>query len=313
MEYVSGIKVSRVEELRKQGLDPKVIARAGARSVLTQIFMHGFFHGDPHPGNVFVAEDGTIWYLDFGIMGRLDDARREEMLLLFTGFLNRDPDRIIRGLITMGAVADETDTRGLRREIADIVDRYHGAPLGEIALSEVIQEELEAMRRFRLRIPADLSLLARALITTEGVGLILDPTFNLTTEIRPFAAELMRRRLRPREVIRTMRRTFSEMSLSLREAPRSLDTLLRTIQRGYVNIAFEHKGLHDLTSTIDKSSNRIAFGLIVAALLISSALIMVAGKGPLLYGFPALGVIGYVVSGVLGVWLVISILRGGIL
>jgi len=143
------------------------------------------------------------------------------------------------------------------------------------------------------------------------VGLMLDPEFNLTTEIRPFAAELMSRRLRPRELMRNMRRTLSDLSLSLREAPGSVDAFLRALRRGYVNIAFEHKGLHDLTSTIDKSSNRIAFGLITAALLISSALIMVSGKGPSVFGFPAMGVAGYVVSGLLGLWLVVSILRGG--
>ena len=311
LEYVEGVKIDEVEELEKMGLDRKEIALNGARSILKQIFVDGFFHADPHPGNILVLENGKICYLDFGIVGRLDEERKTELVSLFEGFLNKDAERIVNTLILMEAIEESVDLKGLRREIGEIMDEYYDVSLKEIKIKEIIDEEFEIMRKFKIKIPSGLSLLTKALITTEGVGIILDPDFNISYQIKPFVADLMKERLGLFSLVKDFKKTFLKFCFLMKEFPKDLETFLRNIKKGYLNIAFEHKGLKNLTSTIDKSSNRISFSLIISALIIGSSLIMLSGEGTLFMGFPVFGILGFILAAILGLWLIISILRAG--
>ena len=311
LEYVEGVKIDEVEELEKMGLDRKEIALNGARSILKQIFVDGFFHADPHPGNILVLENGKICYLDFGIVGRLDEERKTELVSLFEGFLNKDAERIVNTLILMEAIEESVDLKGLRREIGEIMDEYYDVSLKEIKIKEIIDEEFEIMRKFKIKIPSGLSLLTKALITTEGVGIILDPDFNISYQIKPFVADLMKERLGLFSLVKDFKKTFLKFCFLMKEFPKDLETFLRNIKKGYLNIAFEHKGLKNLTSTIDKSSNRISFSLIISALIIGSSLIMLSGEGTLFMGFPIPGIFGFIFAAILGLWLIISILRAG--
>jgi len=311
LQYMEGIKINKVEKIKKLGLDRKKIAQNGANVTLQQIFSHGFFHADPHPGNIFILKDGRICYLDFGIVGKLDEERRIELTYLLNGFLNKDAGTIVRTLTSMEAIPEDVDIKSLQRTLEDMLDRYYNVPVGEIKMREVLEEEFEAMRKFRVNVPADLALLAKTLITIEGVGLTLDPDFNLTSQIQPFVTKLIQEKLKITNLLKELKKALSDLYFTLKEIPASLETFLRNIKKGYINIAFEHKGLQNLTSTIDKSSNRISFSLIIAALLISSSRILLSGKGPLLFGFSVFGFFGFAISAILGLWLLISILRQG--
>ncbi len=311
LQYVEGIKIKEVERLEKAGLDRKKIALNGARAVLKQIFKDGFFHGDPHPGNILVLEDGRICYLDFGIVGKLNERKRGELASLLIAFLKREPEGIIRNLLSMKLVSDEINLSDLEREIDEIMDRYYEVPIKEVRMGEVISEGLNVMHRFEVKIPVDLSLLIKALITTEGVGLLLDPDFNLTSEIKPFATSLIRERLNPLHITKDLIQTIPRFYSLMKNLPAGLEVFIRNIKKGYLNIAFEHKGLKNFTTTINKSSNRISFSLIISALLIGSSLIMISEKGPLFLGFSVLGISGFILSAILGLWLVFSIIKGG--
>jgi len=311
LEYVRGTKVSEIEKLEKLGLDRKEIALNGAKVVLKQIFVDGFFHADPHPGNILVLQNGKICYLDFGIVGKLGERRKTELVSLFEGFLHRDAERIVRTMLSMGTIEEDIDLRNLRRETEEMIDKYYDLPLKEINIREITDEEFTLMRKFKIKIPADLSLLTKALVTTEGVGTLLEPDFNIIEQIKPFAKNLMKERLSLFNLIKELKKIFSNLYFSLRELPGNLEVLSRNIRKGYINIAFEHKGLKDLTTTMNKSSNRMSFALIISALIIGSALIMLSGKGPLMMGFSSLGILGFIVATILGLFLVVSILKGG--
>lgn len=310
-EYAEGIKINKIDKLEKIGIDRKKIAEKGVNATLKQIFMHGFFHADPHPGNIIILPDGKICYFDFGIVGKLDEERKIHLISLMNGFLRRDPEKIIRTLEIMGSIEDETDTQALKIEISEIIDEYYGLELKEIRIEKIMEDLFERMRKFRIIIPSEFSLLAKTLITIEGVGLALDPEFNLTERIKPFVTSFLEEKFKIINLINDFKRGLSNIYFLLKDTPQTFHTIMKYFKKGYINVAFEHKGLKNLTSTIDKSSNRISFALIISALLVSSSLIMVSGKGPLLMGLPAFGIGGFLISAILGIWLIVGIIRGG--
>ncbi len=310
-EYVEGIKINKIDKLEKMEIDRKKIAEKGVNATLKQIFIHGFFHADPHPGNIIILPDGKICYFDFGIVGKLDEERKIYLISLMNGFLKKDSEKIIRTLEIMGSIEDETDTQALKREISEIIDEYYGLELKEIQIEKIMEDLFERIRKFRIIIPSEFSLLAKTLITIEGVGLALDPEFNLTEKIKPFVTSFLEERFKIFNLINDFKRGLSNIYFLLKDTPQTFHTIMKYLKKGYINVAFEHKGLKNLTSTIDKSSNRISFALIISALLVSSSLIMISGKGPLLMGLPAFGILGFLISAILGIWLIVGIIRGG--
>ncbi len=311
MSWIDGVKITRVKELEEMGINRRQLARSGARATLKQIFVDGFFHADPHPGNLFVTREGKICYLDFGITGHLDQQRMSSLVFLLQGLVRRDADRIVRGLISLHAVEEQVDVSGLKREIEEMLEFYYDLPLKEIKLRPMLESIFTLMRNFRVRIPADLSLLAKALMTTEGVGTLLDPEFNLMSEIEPVVGEIVKKHMSLSALMKGAEKNLTEFYFLAREVPSSLESFLRHLRKGALNLTFEHEGLEELTSSVDKASNRIAFSLIIAALLVASALIVVSGKGHLILGYPSLGVLGFFFAAIMGIWLLIGILRAG--
>ncbi len=311
MEYIDGIKASEIEKLKAAGLDPKIIAINGARAILKQIFEHGFFHADPHPGNILVLENNVIAPLDYGMMGRLDNEMQEEIGNLLSGIVHKDVDRIISVFRHIGIVEDTLDVRGLRYDIFDFLDRYYQVPLNQINISRVINEATEIVRRHRIKIPSDLILMGKALATEEGVGRKLYPEFDMMSMAKPYVQKLMIRKLDPLKHLKDYARVFDEVNRLLKILPLEIRAIITKIKQGELNIKFEHRGLEDLIIELDKASNRLAFSMIIAALIIGSSLIVQLNKGPMILGFPAIGIVGYLIAAILGLWLVIAIIRAG--
>jgi ubiquinone biosynthesis protein len=311
MEYLLGTKVSDLETLKSKDLDLKDIAQRGADFFLKQVLEFGLFHGDPHPGNFFIRDDGSICLLDFGMVGRLDDEVKNQLVELLLGVLERDVDRIITQLLYSGDLTDESNMRALRRDLSDFLADYYELPLQEIRVGALLSDFVEILNTYRIRFPADLMLLAKALVTIEGIGRQLDPDFNMIGSLRPFMERLIRHRLSPPNLTRQLTLLASSYGNLARTLPRDLKEFLNRLNRNKIKIDLEHRGLERLISDLDKSSNRISFSLIIAALIVGSSLIMQTEKGPMLFGFPALGFLGYSFAGFLGLWLAIAILRSG--
>ncbi|MBL7075294.1 2-polyprenylphenol 6-hydroxylase [candidate division KSB1 bacterium] len=309
MEYIDGIKASEIEKLEAAGLDRKIIAVNGAQAILKQVFEHGFFHADPHPGNIFVLENNVIAPLDYGMMGRLDDEMREEVGNLLSGIVHKDADRIISAFRHIGIIEDVSDVRALRRDILDFLDRYYQVPLNQINIGIVINEAMEIVRRHRIKIPSDLTLMGKALATEEGIGRELDPDFDMISLAKPYVQEIMVRKLDPRRYLKDYASTLDEFNRLFKILPLEIRAIITKIKKGELSIKFEHRGLDHLISELDKSSNRLSFSMIIAALIIGSSLIVQLDKGPLVFGFPAIGIVGYLIAAVLGLWLIIAIMR----
>ena len=311
MERIDGVKISNLEGIEKFGLDKRQIAINGVNAVLKQIFVDGFFHADPHPGNIFVLEGNRIAFLDFGQVGRIHEKTKLQIANILTGIIDQDIPEIVEAFTAIGIVDAGVDIKKLELDAMDLMDRYYGIPLKELKMRQFLSNVIDVVSENRIKMPPDLFLLLKALGTIEGVGRKLDPDFNMAIEIKPFVEKLIRDKYSPKLIARDIRKLASAIAGLTKSFPKDFAEILEKIKSGTLRIEFEHKGLEDLISQMDKVSNRIAFSLIIAALVVGSSIIMQTDKGPILFGFPVLGVAGFVITGVMGLWLAIAILRSG--
>lgn len=311
MEFIDGIKISAVDLLRHRGYDLKRLADRGAKAILKQVLDHGIFHGDPHPGNVFVLPDDVICMLDYGMVGRLDETLKQRLADLLSAVFKRDVDRLITVLRLSGDLREETNLKDLHRDMVEFVDDYYGLALKEINAGKLLMDFSSILMRHRISFPSDLILLAKALVTVEGIGRQLDPDFNMVAHLTPFINKLVRERLSPGSLTREVSELVQSYGVMLKRIPWDIKELINRLNENKFRIDLHHQGLEKLISDLDKASNRISFSLLIAALIIGSSLIMQTEKGPHIFGFPALGVLGYLIAAFLGLWLAIAILRSG--
>jgi ubiquinone biosynthesis protein len=311
MEYVRGTKITAQKELRQTGLDLKVVATNGANALLKQIFIHGFFQGDPHPGNLQVLEDNVIVILDYGMFGAIDPETREHLALLLLGIAGRDADKIVRALVELEVMVPDMNRGRLRREIAALVETYLAVPLEHLNLTAMLEDVLRMIRQHGLQVPPEFLLLLRALGTAESVGCELDPEFNIMQHLQPFAEQLVLERYNPRYLLRKFSHTSEEVEELLLLLPTAITQIIQKLRRGELHLGFEVQQLDRLIHEFDTASNRLTLAIILAASIIGSSLIMQTKMPPLLMDYPVLGMLGFVISGVLGLGLVIAILRSG--
>jgi len=311
MEHVDGIKASEIDKLDEEGFDRKIIASRGAELILEQVFEYGFFHADPHPGNIFILPDNVICYLDFGMMGRVDRRAREDFADIVYAYVSRDESKIVDALLRVVEWDIDPDRRALERDVGDFVESYLYKPLKELRIEDILKQVLELITHHKLLLPPDIFLMVKALAQVEGLGLVLDPDFDMTEKAEPFIKRLKLKRLFPKRVMGDFLDSGGELVQLLKEIPGELRDITKQLRQGKVNIGFEHRGLENFMFEMDRSSNRIAFALVVASLIIGSSLIIMSDLGPFLFGFPILGLAGFSMAGILGIWLLISILRSG--
>jgi len=311
LEFIEGIKINRIDLLEKAGVDKKKVADIGLKSIMKQIFIDGFFHGDPHPANILVIVKNRcrLCFIDFGIVGRINEERRVELIHMLRGLTEGNALKVVESLEMMGAIKEDTDIRSFRGEIEDMLDQYRDMPIKEIDLNALIEESFSIMRKYYIRVPANLTLLIKTLITLEGIGLSLNPDFSIAVGIRPYMVKFMSEKIRLKTLFKDVQNLSRGIAKIVKEVPSGVDSFLRMLKKGYINIAFEHKGLHNLTSTIDKSSKRLSFSMIISAIIISSSLIMISGSQPFIFGYPALGIVFFFISAILGIWLIIDIIK----
>ena len=309
-DFIDGMAGDQLEQLTPEaGFDRSLLAQRGAHAVLKMILEDGFFHADPHPGNLFYLPGNRIAFIDFGMVGHLSSQRREEVLQLLLGLVERDAQAVVDVLMDWAG-----DEHGLNREqleagIEAFVDQYHGTPLAQLSLSQMVIDVTTLLREHHLALPSDLTLLIKAFITLEGMGRGLNPGFNMATEALPLLRELARARYQPQAMLtrgwKTLRRALSIAE----QLPQDLSRLLRNARRGHVSVAIELAHLKRVGDQIDRAANRLAMALVIAALIIGSSIVMNVQGGPTLFGLPAFGFLGFCGAGVGGLWLLRAIWR----
>ena len=311
MEYVLGIKASMTTQLREQGYDLPLIAERGATLVMEQIFVHGFFHADPHPGNLFILPDNVVCFIDFGQMGRLSRKDREDFTDLVLDLVAGDERTIVDGVLQVTVQLGEVDREALGRDLGSLMDLYLYRPLDELEAGRILQDLLDLVTRHKLTFKPAFYQMMKALSTVEGVGLMLDPKLELIRLARPFMRRIRLERMRPARLAEEIARTGSGYLQLLRELPEELRAILRQLRGGRMRIEFEHHGLQALGAALDRVSNRIAFAIVLAALIVGSSLIVLSDIPPHWHDIPVIGLLGFLVAGIMGFWLLLSIIRHG--
>ncbi|MGD9235824.1 MAG: AarF/UbiB family protein [Desulfobacterales bacterium] len=310
-ELIEGIKISKIESIDKAGLDRKVIAERIVGLVLKQAFEHGFFHADPHPGNIFVLADNVICLVDYGMMGLVDRATREAFVDLMDSVVHQQEVKTSQVLLNLTDWDEEPDIRALEREVADFMGRHFYKPLKDMEIGKLLQDLLHLTMRFRLRLPPDIFLMIKALSSVEGVGRALDPDFDLIAHARPFIERVKLERFGPKRISADVYDMMSRLLQFLHQFPKDLMDLTGMIRQQRLSLQLEHKGLDSMLATQDQTSNRMSFAIIIAALIIGSALIVISEIPPLVYGISLIGIIGYLVAAIMGIWLLVAIIKAG--
>ena len=311
MEYIDGIKASEIALLEEADLDRREIARRGLDLIMKQIFVHGFFHADPHPGNVFILPDNVICYLDFGMMGRIGRESRENFADLVMNIVRRDERKITEALLRLTVSEEDPDRHTLERSVSEFIDMHFNRPLKELDLGKLLHQLLDMVAKHRLSVPPDLFLMIKALSTVEGLGRLLNPDFDVTEQAAPFVRRIQMDRLHPKRIAGDFFDSGTELLHLIKEIPGEVRKILRQARQGKIKIEFEHRGLESMLSTHDRISNRLAFAIVLAALIIGSALIVLSGIPPKWHEIPVIGLAGFMFAGVMGFWLLVSILRRG--
>jgi ubiquinone biosynthesis protein len=314
-DFIAGIAGHELDRLPGEGLDPKLLARRGAQAVLKMIVEDGFFHADPHPGNVFYLPGNRLAFIDFGMVGRLSPRRRDELLQLLLGLVQHQPQDVADVLLDWTADqhggAAGLDLVQLENEIEAFVDQYHGTPLAQLSLGNMLTDVTAILREHRLALPADLALLIKAFISLESMGRGLDPDFHMATEALPILRQVMRARYKPKALARRGWHSLSRAMSLAERLPHDLAQMMRKARRGSLQLHLDLAHLRRVGDQIDRAASRLSIALIIAGLVIGSSIVMTVGGGPTLFGLPAFGLLGFLLAIVAGMWLVHSIRKGG--
>ncbi|MCK5020633.1 MAG: AarF/ABC1/UbiB kinase family protein, partial [Candidatus Peribacteraceae bacterium] len=269
----------------------------------------GFFHADPHPANLLVLAPSTIVMLDVGMIGYLDDKTITCLLKLLKATIDKNVEQVLLNLESLGIFVKEFDRSLLCQDLEEMLDRYLGVPLKNLEVKEISQNILEVMMQHNLALPANLVLMIKAISTVEVTGRRLHPDFDIVSTAESFVKKLLKKKLSSRELLKRSVMTLQEGIELVEQLPKDLIGILRKFQEGKLKLNFEHRGLETLAREIDRASSRTSFSLVIAALIIGSSLVLQQQIGPFIFGYPILGIIGYLLASFIGFVLLISILR----
>jgi len=310
-EYVEGIKISNIDQLDAAGYDRRLLCSRGADIVLKQVFQHGFFHADPHPGNIFALPGNVICLLDFGMVGVVDRQTREMFVELVDSVVRRNESRTAQVLLQLTSWEQQPDLRQLERELSDFMGRHLYRPLKDIEVGKLLHDLLEIATRFQLRLPPDIFLMLKAISTVEAVGRMLDPDFDMIAKAAPFIEQVLMGRFKPQRVAEDVGDLAARMLKFLHQFPKDLLDLAGLLRQQKLSLQIKHDGLEKVLATHDQISNRISFSIVIAALIVGSALIVISKTPPLFYGISLIGIIGFLAAALMGIWLLVAILRSG--
>ena len=307
-EYVAGIPGTDLTAVDAAGLSRPRLAARGADAVLRMILELGFFHADPHPGNVFYLPGERLALVDFGMVGRLNEARRGELIRLLAALVRRDVEGLA-GILLLWSGHPVTDEAQLAADLSELLFDYQDVPLKDIRLRKLLGELTAIMRVHALTLPSDLALLFKALLTLEGLGSQLDPQFRMVEHLTPFVEKLVRDRHGPRALARRGRDSLQDVLGQAVGLPRDLARFLRELRHGRLHVELGVERLDHFGRRLERGISRLTLGILTAALVIGSSIVMTVAGGPTLFGLPLFGLVGFVLAFFNSLWLIVSIAR----
>jgi ubiquinone biosynthesis protein len=312
LQHIEGTRFRDIQPLLLSPSERRRVASMGADAIFKMAFEDGFFHGDPHPGNLILTPQGDLALLDFGMVGYMSRGDIEALSRLFIAVVQRDAAAALRGLESLG-VRYATEVRGdLERDLREFLNKYSGLSVGEVTLGQALSELISLARRYRLRVPPVFPLLTKALVTAEGLARAIDPTINVYEVARPYARRLLAERLKPEAVLEGTRERALEYARYVEDYPEQIRQLLAEVADGELEVRLMHSGLDELIGGVDVLANRLVFAVVTGALLLGSCMLGAfdhGGPGVPYLGVPVVSFIGFTLSLIMGSILLAIIFR----
>jgi len=309
MEYIDGVKAASKQSVEAKGLNPRLLARRASNFVLRQIFEFGFFHTDPHTGNFFILPENVLVPIDFGQVAFLSTQDRQLLSEVVLTIVDNDAGRLVHAFEQNDMISESTDINQLDTDIEQILATYHNLPLKEIPFGRVGAQIFQILRRHSVRPPTHFTLMLKSMMTVENFAHRLDPDFNLVENLKPYSRRFVYQDLNPSQVLKNLRRAAVGAQALASRLPEDFDAILRKFRQGKFQLRVHHEHLENLATILNKSSNRVSFALIIAALLISSSM-LVTQQGTILgLALQSLGIVGYLIAAAMGLGLLISIIH----
>jgi len=315
LEYVEGIKLSSLDELDEKGYDKKIIAENLSKAILKQVLFDGFFHADPHPGNIFVQEGNKICFMDFGLVGYISEERKKQIIEFVLALVSKDSNKVVKAMLKMGAVSKTTDVNKLKRDMDMLISSYYTVPLSNINIGDIMKEVLELAYAHKVRIPAEMTLMSKTFIVLEGVLKDLDPNISIIEIAEPFAVKLVKHKYSPKNVAKELSYNLEEYLELLAGMPKKADRLMDKALEDDMSFKLKLKNLDEIFTYLDKITNKLSFSIVLLSFSIVMTGFIVAsavgtGGGDLFWRLPGLE-IAFIATFILFAWLIFSIIRSG--
>jgi ubiquinone biosynthesis protein len=311
LERIHGIKIDDLGTPDSAGVDRVEVASRGARMVLKMIFKDGFFHADPHPGNFFIEPGGRIGLVDFGMVGTVDVRAREQLIWALVAFIGTEADRQVDALYDVGVARKRVDRAWLRRDLEQLHSRYYGKPIGDIPIRALLVDVLGLIRRHHLQLPANFALLAKTVMMHEGLVRQLDPSFNFTAVLVPYARRMIGQQYSPASLARSLGNASLDAARLGLELPHLARRILGDLERGEMEVAVRPAGFEPLLRRVERIANRIVLGIIAASFVIGLAVLLSAYHVRQEQGPVIILVVGFVLASAVGAYVAWGILRSG--
>lgn len=308
MEEIRGIKISDIEEIERRNWDKSKIGKIGASLFMEQVFIHGLFHGDPHPGNILIVDKEKIGFIDFGIVGYIDDSMLSFIISLLKASQEKDVNKIVDTLFKVDAITTETDELDLRKDIYYVITYYFDLPINRINFAEALNEILLISYKHKLKIPSQLTLLIKSLITIEGTSRKLDPNFSFSEISEETIREISKKKLKLNKGLMKASKISFEIYEGLKDLPRQINTILSKIEKNQIKITMKQEGLKQIEEEVNTMATRTSLSILTAAIIVGSSIVIHSDISPKIYGISAFGIVGYLGGVVLGFGLLLSIL-----
>ena len=322
IEFIPGVKMNQVSAIQEMGIDPKAIAMIGLRSLSRQLMEFGFVHADPHPGNTIVMPDGRVGLVDFGITAHLDEELMIQIARLFLGYAEHDYNLVMESLLDAGIIDEDMDLNAFRNDLKEMSEPFYGRSLQTISVVDIYDQVIRLLFRYHIRLPQNLLLLLKTFIQTESLGKILGSDASILEVIRPYARAMLARGYDSKKILQTMGRDAWSTGRFLKHTPKLLYDILKQAATGKQRLQFQHSGFDDVGRRFERGLNRLVIAIVIAASITAGAHVLDASEKIVIFPLnimgtravsltALLGLLGYTIASILGIWLIISIFRSG--
>jgi len=308
-EFIHGAKIDSIIREKDSPHNRLIIAHRGAQAIYKQIFEDGFFHADPHQGNLIIMEKDVICFVDAGMVGYLNPETQNLLANLLVAIVDKNINALISLFMTEGMILENSNLVDLKEDLEDLFTRYYDTNLENIDLAVVLNKFFGLMFKYRIRLPTNFTLLIRCLIILEGIGRQLESNFNPTANMTPYAQGLIKKQYSPVKIVNDFGQFFKENLWIMKSFPNDLLLFVQKVIKGKAEIRLDHQGLDDLNHTLNKASSRLTSGIIIAGMIMASAFIIRSNLPPLIAGFSFLGIAGYLISGLLAVIILREVIK----